>query len=474
MRKNTLILCLSLLAGFSLSACSNSHTLNTGLFGSTGSVARDTAKGAQIEDPEFWQGNITTVWGKLQQVPYTKLLANETIPDHNAGAWIKLAMIAKSDSTDTTQLVHHLEEWRALNPDHEANALFPDNGTLNNLTTQAPPKNIVVMVPLQGPFAPLGNAVRNGYLNAYFAELAKTSQQQTITFYDTNSQTDLIALYQKAESQGADMIIGPLTKENVKKITDYGHFTHPTLLLNYTDLWYGALPTNLYQFGLSPIDEAKQIADKAWQSGHSHALVITVNDEWGQHVLKSLNAEWQANGGTVVDTYYVTPTADLSKDIPKLLHINTKEDQERSHDATENSKDALEKQRRQDFDVIFLLVPPDKARSIVPMLRFYYVTSTPIYATSLIYEGKPQPTKDTDLNGVFFCDIPALLQAPTNSDNPRLFAVGQDAYLISLNLNRFLELPNFPAYGATGALSLDARHQFYRRLAWAQFHDGQP
>ena len=32
----------------------------------------------------------------------------------------------------------------------------------------------------------------------------------------------------------------------------------------------------------------------------------------------------------------------------------------------------LEQQRRQDFDVIFLLTQPERAREIVPLLKYYY------------------------------------------------------------------------------------------------------
>jgi uncharacterized protein len=147
------------------------------------------------------------------------------------------------------------------------------------------------------------------------------------------------------------------------------------------------------------------------------------------------------------------------------LHINT------------NSKNTAATERRRDVDVIFLLAPPHYARSIVPLLNFYYASDIPIYATSAIYSGVPAPQKDADLNGVRFCDIPWLLNASdhhlskSNRYN-RLYAVGQDAYLIGTELARLQQLPYFPLYGSTGILTVKRNQQIYRYLPWTTMHDG--
>jgi outer membrane PBP1 activator LpoA protein len=304
----------------------------------------------------------------------------------------------------------------------------------------------------------MGQAVRDGFLNAYYKHLAKTGQPQTLSFYDTSQKTDIIALYQEAINKGADIVIGPLTKENVQQMTRDGHFSVPTIALNYTDIWLGSLPNNLYQFGLSPLDETKQVADKAWETGHSRALIIAPQTEWGQHTAKSFMTRWQSHGGIVTDTFYFSNPSNFMQDIARLLHVNP-----------------TSEQRRQDFDVIFLLAPPENARQIVPLLKYYYVdNSIPIYSTSIVYSGTPSPEKDTDLNGVLFNDIPWVLHPTTDAQNNRLYAVGLDVYFISHELQRFTLLPQFPAYMATGALSLNSQKQFYRRLPWAQIHDGHP
>lgn len=473
MRKNTVLFYFALFSTLTITSCSTFHLSNHSLFSDgSSSDARHTVS-YELENPEFWQGSTQTIWTRLQDVPLSKLEASQLLPNADQIAWIKLAIISKKDSTNTPQLVRDLTDWRKQNSSHPGNALFPEDATLNTLANALPPKNITLMLPLQGAFASSGGAVRDGFLSAYYDESAKTNYAQTISFTDTSKNPNMAALYQESVNKGANIMVGPLLKEDVKQLTHAGNIAVPTLALNYTDSW--SLPNNLYEFGLSPLDEAKQVADRASEGGHSHALIIAPQNDWGQRVVKTLSDRWTANGGKITEVYFFNPQSDLSKDIPHLLHVNTAVDTAKSRDKN-NDKATLEKQRRQDFDVVFLLAPPQSAREIMPLLRFYYVDNVPIYATSVVYSGKPDPQKDADLNGIHFADIPWIIngnQASTNSDNiNRLYAVGRDAYLISHELQRFAILPNFPIYGATGALTLNSQHQFNRRLPMVQIHDG--
>jgi outer membrane PBP1 activator LpoA protein len=474
MRKNMLILYFALLSTFVLASCSTQHVFDNTIFNSQ-PATHDAAAPAQLQSADFWQSNPDNIWVKIQQVPLDKLEADQNTADSVAAGWMKLAIISKRYSVNSTELINQIINWRTQYPNHPANQILPSESTLNNLLNAKPPKNIALLLPLQGKFASLGNAVRNGFLNAYYEQLAKTSYQQVITFYDTSSGDSIANLYQQAVSKGANLVVGPLTKQDVQALTSSGSFSVPTIALNYTDLWFGSLPSNLYQFGLSPQDEAKQVADKAWQTGHSHAIIIAPQTEWGQRVVKELSARWQADGGTISDTFYFSNKSNLTKDIAQLLHVNEKSDTAKSRE--QNDRATLEQQRRHDFDVIFLLAPPQTARQIVPLLRFYYVDKTAIFSTSIIYAGFPQPQKDYDLNGVTFCDTPWILSGRSADSNPeanRLFAVGHDAYLLGYNLERFSDLRTFPLYGQTGSITLTPQKQFYRRLAWVQMHNGRP
>ncbi len=472
MSKNILLLVLVILSYIGLVGCAPSPM-------SSENLPLPQANSEQLlTAPATLQGNTLAVWNKLQYVPLKNLqTAAIQATDPMVIAWMQLAVISKQYSTDVTQLVNQLIAWRKDNPTHPGNELFPDNATLTNLVN-TPPKQITILLPLQGQYGQLGQAVRDGFLSAYYEAPAKAADKGSINFIDTAQNQPISALYQQAIAQGANMIIGPLTKEQVQELTKQSNFSVPTIALNYTDLWFGSLPTNLYQFGLSPLDEAQQIADKAWSTGHLHALLIAPQSEWGQHVAKALTSRWQSLGGTMTDTLYFSAQSNLTQDIANLLRVNIKED--RAQMQAENNKTLLEQQRRQDFDVIFLLAPPQSAREIVPLLKYYYAGNVPIYSTSIIYSGIPSPQKDSDLNGILFCDTPwsfKMANTGVSKNNIRLnplYPVGRDAYLLSNNLQRLAVLPHFPIYAASGALSLTPQQQIYRRLPWTKMHNGHP
>lgn len=468
MPKNTFIKLLLLTATIILTSCASSPELIQGIV-HPGSE-KPTVSRASISEDAFWQGNPSTIWDRLQQIPLKGLEAASAQPDATRAAWVKLAIISKRYSVHTPELVQQLTAWRSENPHHPGNQLFPNNGTLNSLTKGATPTHIALLLPLQGPNSANGQAVRDGFLSAYYASLGKTHSKQTISFFDTSQNSNIGALYQQAISEGADIVVGPLMKEDVQSLLSSGNFRVPTLALNYTDNW-GSLPSNVYEFGLSQVDEAQQIADKAWQSGRSRALVIAPQSSWGQRVSKNLMSRWQSLGGRVTDTYYYSPHTDFNAGVANLLRVNPQDDHHNKGKKITN-KTVLEQQRRQDFDVIFLLAEPESAREIVPLVKYYYAANIPIYATSAIYSGSPNPQKDTDLNGVIFADIPWILKSSAKSN--RLYAVGRDAYTISNQLPRLIELPNTPLYAATGALTLSSDHKIYHRLPMATMHNGHP
>jgi outer membrane PBP1 activator LpoA protein len=415
----------------------------------------------------FWQGNAATIWSRLQRVPLSTLQATNSSDPSNE-AWIKLAIISKRDSLNSIQLAQDLIAWRAQYPAHAGNSLFPDNSTLANLQNPHVSQHIALLLPLQGRFAQQGKTVRDGFLNAYYSTLSSTHISQAVSFYDTGQTQDVSALYQKALADGADFIVGPLIKENVTELKKQGSFRVPILALNYTESGFGS-SSNFYEFGLSPVDETQQVADKARSAGYSRAIIITTQDNWGHRVSDSLSSRWRSQGGSVQDVLYISPKMNLTQAIAGLLHVNPTVNNNQS--AADNQA-MVEQQRRHDFDVIFLLTPPQTAREVVPLLKYYYLNQLPIYATSIVYSGIPSPEKDSDLNGVIFSDTPWTLAGSGHSG--RVYSVGLDAYALTHELQRLRTLPNFPLYGQTGALTLNSKQQIYRQLAWATIHDGRP
>lgn len=423
-------------------------------------------------DTSFLEGNPFSVWDKLHHTSIAKLaeLQRKT-DDPIKSAWIQLAVISKQKNISTQQLTTELMTWREKYLDHPANSLFPENEILGKIQESISPKQIAILLPESGAYSSFGQIVKEGFLNAYYNDNGKQNDQK-IKFYDTAMNKDINALYQQAVNEGADFVVGPLLKPQVAQLNNARNISIPVLALNYTD---GNLANNLYEFGLLPEDEATQLADRATENNRSHALVIVPKNTWGERMVTAFTKRWENNGGSIQDTWQYVPKEreKYNDQIAKLLKINPETDELLNKD--DENGGMLSQQRRQDFDVVILFAQPQDARIIVPLLRYYYVNNIPVYATSAVYSGTPNPIKDVDLNGIIVCDIPWKLQANQTTTPPshdRLFAVGQDAYKLTQSINRITRINNFPLYGTTGSLMMSADQKIHRRLPCLTVHNG--
>ena len=126
----------------------------------------------------------------------------------------------------------------------------------------------------------------------------------------------------------------------------------------------------------------------------------------------------------------------------------------------------------------------------MPQLAFHHGGELPVFATSHVWSGVPNPASDRDLDGVEFGDMPWLV-APSESDRrlreqldtalsgwssrlPRLYAFGADAYRLATGLRRIAGDRLASIEGHTGRLSVSSNHRILRRLAWKRFADGVP
>ena len=296
-----------------------------------------------------------------------------------------------------------------------------------------------------------------------------------VTPYDTNK-TEIKALYQKAVDDGAEYIVGPLTKSDVAAVTTMEHPV-PTLLLNDTN---STSQDNFYLFGLSPTNEATQVAIKARSKGYSRVLIISPKEAWGQEAVEAFTAQWKKQKGQVVDTLLYAHNEELNQKMKDFLHITNS--QTRQKQVTQALGRHIESwvNRRQDFDVIFVLAYPSKARQIMPLLNYYYAGDIPVYATSSVYTGNANALKDKDLDGLVFCDIPWVFSHQMGTRNwpeqfnsyNRLYALGKNSYELATQLNQLLVFPADGSMETNGTLYLKPSQKVTRVLEWGQFKHG--
>jgi hypothetical protein len=260
----------------------------------------------------------------------------------------------------------------------------------------------------------------------------------------------------------------------------------PVLTLNYLPDDTLA-PPGLYQFALAPEDEARSVADRAIADGYARAVALVPNNDWGRRVLSSFSTEFEALGGTLLDYRSYTPgIQDFSNTIEDLMGLSGSVRRYQRLRANLGGPLQFDPRRRQDSEFIFLATDAPAGRLLKSQLKFHYSGDLPVYSTSSInaMDGR----SNADLNGIMFADTPWIVTPqswirhlppmyeqfwPAERRLGRLHAMGYDAYQLIAALFAARTGPMQEIDGATGKLFLDRDGRVHRRLAWAQFQNGE-
>ncbi len=439
------------------------------------------------------QLSILNILARLSDYALNQLIV-EPPPDSFSG-WLELSRITKIYQTKPSELNQQIRLWRNSYPQHSAlndvvaNMLYRESIEINA------PKQIALILPSKNKFAKAALAVKNGILSAYYAQ-PPGEDRPILKIYDSGTNTDsFLTEYNKAILDGADFIIGPLDKPSVKLLEESPNLDVPTLALNYSDNNAEETttnpPKNLFQFGLSPEDEAAQVAERAWLNGYSKAIVLVPQGSWGIRVHNAFKNRWEQLGGMVAEYQTYNPQKnDFSTSIRKVLNIDESERRHSLLQATINHKTFFVPRRRQDVDFVFIGAFPRQARQIRPQLKFHHASNLPVYATSHVFTGKINAQMDRDMNGVSFGDMPWVISGvsqkgalkrninklwPNASERyTRLYALGIDAYNIIPSLTKLVTYRSEYFQGETGNLYLDDNNRIHRRLLWLEFIKGIP
>ncbi|KAF0808967.1 lipoprotein [Alcanivorax sp. S71-1-4] len=433
-------------------------------------------------DTDSQRYNQQMIWTLLMQMPQTALQALADSSEQDLLGWAQLAQVYRDPLADIDRQIAGLQDWERRWRDHPAARNKPVMVQALQQAVSQRPRRVAVLLPEAGSLAGAAQAVRDGILAGYYSALAQGNPVPDILFFDTH-EADLFALYNQALVSGAEFIIGPLDKEQVTQLAGVQDLPVTTLTLNYADA--APASANLYQFGLAPEDEARQIARQAYAEGARLAGVLYPENEWGQRLAAAFTQAWQEQGGIL--TAQRAYGDDISNDVKQMLSIEQSRARSEAVAQFIQEKVHLQDRRRQDLDFIFIVASPAQGRQLKPALNFHYAEDLPVYSTSHIYNGQPDRRADTDLNGIRFVDVPWLLDHDSalhqtvaevwpqgHGRYERLFAMGVDAYRLQARLALLREVPGSSLPGATGELSLDAQHRLVRELDWAWFRRGQP
>jgi outer membrane PBP1 activator LpoA protein len=322
------------------------------------------------------------------------------------------------------------------------------------------PQHLALLMPVEGTYADAAAAAVEGFFAAYFDAGRNHAPRPAVRVYDSHgTAAGAVSGYQQAVNDGAQLVVGPLTRGEVSAVFSQTKLAVPLLALNHPD--DRQLPASgVSEFGLLPETEGAQAADHMIERGLRHAYTVIGSDDFAQRALKAFKAEMFARGGQVDGgTVFVTGATALS-----------------GLDLAHAASDAG----------IFISLRPAQARVLVPQLRAAGI-ALPVIATSHVYDATVDAGANRDLDGVEFCDGPWLFDAqpglPSHADiaarlpaangtSARLFAFGMDAWNLVPYLDWLRANPGSYLPGASGQLTADQFGRIRRVLIWAGFRDG--
>jgi len=450
-------------------------------------------RGRWLDSDDRVLQNQQQIWRVLESAPVAELRqARTTATDRVTAGWLDLALISDEFGSDPYRYDAELRNWRISHPEHPASDMF--------LATLAPaligPRQIMqihriaLLLPLASKFGHAAQAVHDGFIAMQNAD-PKPGKPEVVV-YDIGEEPSLAPVYFRlAINEGADFVVGPLGRDAVNAVVANVPIRTPILLLG-TVADTLSLGADVYQFDLSPEQEANQVAERAYLDGHRIAAVLYSDSDWGQRVQTAFRSRWEQLGGLIIGNQsYPARGGDLSGAVKRLLNVDRSEARKNLLANRLGVGLKFQARRRQDIDCIFVASRVSEARLLKPQINYFRAHDVPVYATSHVYAAQPDPVNDADLNGIVFGDMPWLLlddramrlkrnllpeKVSTYKNTPldRLYALGMDAYTIIPSLEYLKSNPISEISGATARLTVAPSGYINRRLTWARFEKGLP
>ena len=422
----------------------------------------------------------------LESVPSSQLQMMVEQQSYEPGftGWMELALQVRSQLLNQGSANTAAKKWQDSHPGHPINESNYDDLLRRYRALYPTPSMVAVLLPTEGGFAGVANAIRDGIVSAYLDH----PDDAQLRFYSSGDTPEsAISAYMQARADGAKQIIGPLDLQSTRAVSTLSDLTIPVLLLNeqasnvsITSGPKGSVNSLL----MSQTAEAELIAERALSQGYKRAVVFVPDTDWGMRVEAAFSQAFsQGNGRVIALSRFNQDSNDQSVMLTRLLRIEESKQREAELRDWLGVPMDFEPSRRDDFDFIFLAATPTEGRELKPLLRFHDVGDVPVLAMGRVYSGEVNPTADQDLNSVIVPSTRWHLQAAQSEtvmpNSVRggvygsFFAIGEDAWRLLPWLPLMQKDRDLAYSGQLGNLHVESDGRVYRDPAWAQFSNGK-
>ena len=263
----------------------------------------------------------------------------------------------------------------------------------------------------------------------------------------------VLPAFAAADNSGAALIVGPLTRDDLKTVFAMAPSRPRMLALNLPDD-LAQLPSEAYALTLGVDGDATLLARVARADGARMVALVSADAPLQKRFAAAFAAEWRRNGGAAPREYRFDPN-------PEVLVLLRRELNARPPDAVVLAVDS------EDASLAKSFLPPG-----------------PVFAVSQIADGLPA-TMLRDLDGVRYVEIPwladpdspALARMPHgNLESPvleRLYALGLDAFAVAQMLAEPRPPNRIELDGATGRITLTPTRVFERQGRVVAIREGR-
>lgn len=323
-------------------------------------------------------------------------------------------------------------------------------------------RHVALLVPESGSAAAAATALRDGFFAGYFSE--GRSRPEVTVFDAGDSAATALAAYERATQAGAEIVIGPLTRDAVTALFRLPHLPVPVLALNRPEADVSP-PPGAASFALAPEDDGIAMAERLAQRNVETAVVITGADQTARRAAQSFTGRFADRGGRVVASidYYPGGEGRTAAAIADAFRGNP-------------------------GAALVLALDRSEARTVVPAIRALPMPAVFAVSTASLADGRGDTAADRELDNIEFPYFPWLLgdriglpsqstlarSLPTaRGAAARLFAFGIDAFRLIGFIDHLAENRDAEIEGATGQLRLSPFAFVERRPAWARFSNGR-
>jgi len=374
--------------------------------------------------------------------------------DQSLQSW---AWLAQTQHTKGFKQKRELEDLSQIAQNISFNPQLIDILIADTNQLLSPPEHIAVLLPLSGRLEIIGKQIRGGILKHYW----HAQSQKKLVFYDTNQSDGVVSLYQTALNNGAERIIGPLTREEIKLINEIAG--PEVIALNRLEQ-----PSNLFQLSLRSLTETNQIVTHLINQCFEHVAIISSNLSTDSQMANELQTDWaERQKFKLIHHRYPHNSNNLRAEMNQVLNLQHSQGRAGFLSRVIGQTIEHEPRSRQDLQALVLIGDEQRLAVLQPQMDFHQI-EIPLIGSSLLTPSQlAQAPLNRDLKNIQFPTHPASFTVSPLTNT--LEALGWDGFLLANTVHK-LEKGMY-IHGALGRHVMCENNLINTQLDWAQYQE---